>query len=405
MEHKRLKVPKLAYSTNRNIGYHVSYRHPVSGMPTKHRFGMIPKATASLEFSRWLTVYLEQRSSQPSVSVDRGQAEVEHRPAPTRLPQGDSLAAVASGLLTYEKARVRDRSVARAKGTIDPTVYGDREKHLKDFLHHLNLRHGQGVVGVMTLASLSMPDVESYNRKLADEGYSASQVQKRMQIVKRLIDRAGRPEHGLQVLSWNWDSRDTAYGKPAAERTMPTLPQFKAILKACALRELTMVWMAVGLGFGQRDIAATRVGHIDHEGYDMRRGKTGIERYGETPPKVWSLISQYLATASLNDGDLMFRTRLGDPVADAKNDSIQQWWNKLRSALNMDGTLGGFYLLRHLGATEYGSRPGCSIGSMKRWLGHSASSSIADVYMKPVPPENKALIEWVRDQLRSSGAG
>ena len=63
--------------------------------------------------------------------------------------------------------------------------------------------------------------------------------------------------------------------------------------------------------------------------------------------------------------------------------------------------MGGFYSLRHLGATEYGSRAGCSIGEMKRWLGHSASSQVADVYMKPVSPEDRQLIEWVRKCLKS----
>ena len=56
-------------------------------------------------------------------------------------------------------------------------------------------------------------------------------------------------------------------------------------------------------------------------------------------------------------------------------------------------------VVRHLGATEFGSRKGCSIIAMKQWLGHSASSSMADRYMKPVPPEHRKLIEWVRETL------
>lgn len=400
MEHKRLKVPQLAYSTNRNIGYHVSYRHPVSGMPTKKKFGMIAQSAAALEYAQWLAVYLEQRTRK-GVPSDGGGECLVVVPSPNLVAQGNSLAAVASGLLAYEQARVRDRSGARAQGTIDPTVYADREKHLKDFLFHLNTRHGQGAVGSMTLESLTMADVETYNKALSDQDYSASQVQKRMQIVKRLIDRAGRPEHGLQVLRWNWDSRDTAHGRPPAERMMPTLEQFKSILAACQLKEQTMIWIAVGLGFGQRDIGALRVSHIDKQSYDMRRGKTGIERYGDTPPKVWAMVTQYLKANPVSGDGVMFRTKRGDPIADGTNDAVQQWWTKLRASLELEEKIGGFYMLRHLGATEYGNRPGCSIGSMKRWLGHSASSSIADVYMKPVPPENKALIGWVRKELSS----
>jgi hypothetical protein len=50
--------------------------------------------------------------------------------------------------------------------------------------------------------------------------------------------------------------------------------------------------------------------------------------------------------------------------------------------------------------TEYGSRVGCSIGAMKRWLGHSAGSAMADVHMKPVSPENRTITEWIRTALR-----
>jgi hypothetical protein len=36
---------------------------------------------------------------------------------------------------------------------------------------------------------------------------------------------------------------------------------------------------------------------------------------------------------------------------------------------------------------------------MKQWLGHSAGSQMADRHMKPVAPEHRRLIEWVRGQL------
>lgn len=62
-------------------------------------------------------------------------------------------------------------------------------------------------------------------------------------------------------------------------------------------------------------------------------------------------------------------------------------------------SLSGFYSLRHLGATEFGSRPVCSISEMKRWLGHGASSQMADVYMKPVSPEIREVIKFVRETL------
>ena len=55
----------------------------------------------------------------------------------------------------------------------------------------------------MKLADLTMGDVEGFSRHIAELDYSASQINKRMQIVKALIDRSGRPEYGQQNLGWN----------------------------------------------------------------------------------------------------------------------------------------------------------------------------------------------------------
>lgn len=148
-----------------------------------------------------------------------------------------------------------------------------------------------------------------------------------------------------------------------------------------------------------------RVGQIDREGYDLRRGKTGIERFGETPPMVWNAIEAYLRDQPRDAGMLLFTTRTGYPLVHGRSDSVVQWWGNLRTEIGESkDTLGGFYTLRHLGATEFGSRDGTSIIAMKRWLGHAASSSMADVYMKPVSPEQRALITWVRQSLTTGQA-
>lgn len=39
--------------------------------------------------------------------------------------------------------------------------------------------------------------------------------------------------------------------------------------------------------------------------------------------------------------------------------------------------------------------------SRLRWLGHSASSDMADVFMRPVRPENREVVEWVRTRLHT----
>jgi hypothetical protein len=144
----------------------------------------------------------------------------------------------------------------------------------------------------MQLVDLAMEDVEAYNRMLVAAEYSASLVSKRLQFVHSIVKRAGRPEHDSQILGWNWDSRDVLHGKRADKRKLPSLSQLKSILRTCSAREKAMVWLAIGCGFGQRDLAAIKVGQLDRKRYDLRRGKTGIDRYGETPPMVWNAVNK-----------------------------------------------------------------------------------------------------------------
>jgi len=77
----------------------------------------------------------------------------------------------------------------------------------------------------------------------------------RMQVVKAIIDQADRREHAGQVLPWNRETRgvsrhgdrgsDIAYESPT-----------RSCLRRVPVRERATVWMAVGFGSGQRDLAA-----------------------------------------------------------------------------------------------------------------------------------------------------
>lgn len=402
-KHANRRIPKLRFTKLRDIGWHVSYRDATSGMPRKHRFGMVAEAEARRLYQRWLVAHLGGEALPPIRPVAAAPDNGLENEGVNRTVVPGSILHVATGLLNFERSRARLDGQARARGTIAGDVYRDRTKHVRDFLKFLNGRHEPGIVSRMRISELDMQDVEAFNRHLVDAGYSASQVAKRLQVVKAIIDRAGRPEHGSQMLRWNWDSRDVVHGKPPTKRDLPTLEQLDAVLKASDLRERAMVWMGIGLGFGQLDLGSVRVGQIDGEGYDLRRGKTAIERFGKTPPLVWAYIQAYLKENPRADGELMFVTRRGLSLVHERGDSVQQWWHKLRKSLNESkDTLGGFYILRHLGATVFGSNPGCSIAEMRRWLGHAASSRVADVYMRPVPPENRKVVEWVRKRLSST---
>lgn len=390
------RIPRLCHTTTRGLGWHVNYRDAETGVAKKHRFAVETEAEAKVAYTQWLARHL--------AGEDAHGAEPKPRSARLSLAGSaiapGSLVEVASGLIRLMEASVREEGSLRARGTVARPVFVDRQKHIKDFLTFINKRHGKGTAARMRVEDLPMTDVEFFNRHLVDKGYSASQVGKRMQMVKRIIDRAGRPEHGQQRLAWNWDSRDIVHGKPSKRRVLPTVKQLEKLLAATDDRGRAMIWLGIGLGFGAADLSVLRVGQIDTEAYDLRRGKTGIERFGTTPPLVWRVVSEHIEQHGRKEGELVFVTRDGLSLVHARSNAVTQWWSKLRTRIGeKPDTLSGFYVLRHLGATEFGSRPGTSIAEMKRWLGHSAASEMADVYMRPLPPENKAVVEWVRKKL------
>lgn len=400
--HKTRRIPKLKFQKLRDIGWHVSYRDRTTGVPRRHRFGIAERereAEARVLYHAWVLEHLGGQN--PKAFPTKLTPPLKQKLNPDVLT--GSLLEIASGLIDSERLRAREGDGPKRRGTIDRRVFHDRQQQIRSFLAFMNERRGQGAVARLRIADLTLDDVENYNRAIVDKGYSASQVTKRLQLVKAIIDRAGRPEHGGQVLGWNWDSRDVSHGAPTKERPFPTVSQLRRLISAADLRGRTMIWLGLGLGFGARDIAAIRVGQIAAESYDLRRSKTGVERFGVTPPIVWAYVSKYQVTEASRDGQRLFTTRNGMPLVHGTTNAVTLWWEKLRSRVARKGEdLPSFYTLRHVGATEFGSRPGASIGDVKRWLGHAASSHVADLYMRPVRPEHAKLVQWLRKRLLST---
>lgn len=399
-KHVNKRTPRLRFTTLRDIGWHVSFRDRATGLPTRHRFGIREKereAEARVLYHAWVFEHFGGNGEHKLPTTAEPQRKRRKRNFPVL---SRSLLEIANGFLKSEKLRTRSAHEPRRRGTITEPVYRDRHKHVRDFLEFLNLQHGSGAVGKMRLADLKMEDIEAYNRVLVKRKFSDSQVVKRLQLIRAIIDRAGRPEHGKQMLTWNWDSRDVAHGTPPSERTLPTRKQLLRMLRGADLRGRTMIWLGIGLGFGARDLSAIRVGQIAKDAYDLRRGKTGVERFGVTPPRVWRYVSLYQKREKRPAGQLLFVTRNGVPLVQSTSNAVTQWWDKLRKRVGeTKKTLPGFYTLRHLGATEFGSRPGASISDVRRWLGHATGSDVADLYMRPVRPEYREVIDWVRARL------
>ena len=402
--HRKQRVPKLSFTSNRGIGWHVSYRSSETGMPKKHRFGLkqrSDKAEAERLYSIWLSDYLNGKT--PKTVLSRAEPVHSAQAISTDQVRPGCLLEVANSLLNYEQSRMRDADSPRERGKIHPDVYRYRCYYTRKFLQHINATCGHGSVAQLRVDDLTMQQVEQYNRELVEHGLSSSAIKHAMQSVRHLILRAGRPEHGQQLIRWNWDSRDQFHGRAKRQRKLPTLDQLQRLLQAADPRGRTLIWTAIGLGFGASDLSALRVGQIDAQSYDLRRGKTGNDRYGDTPPLVWAYLNHHIAETGRSQGELVFRSLSGLPLASGRVNRLQNWWIDLRDQIDESKhTMSGFYVLRHLGATEFGSRPSCSISEMRRWLGHATSSAVADVYMRPIAPEYRQLIEWVRERLAST---
>lgn len=163
---------------------------PKTGAPRRHRFGIVERdreERARALYHAWVAKHLGVDSSHPTKD-ERPRTPKSNGP----VPLSGSLLEVGSSLIDSERARIRSAEGLRRCGTLDPRVFSDRKKQIHDFLAFLNVRHGDGAVARLRLSDLTMNDIEAYNRHIADNGYSASQVTKRMQVVRAIIDRAGR---------------------------------------------------------------------------------------------------------------------------------------------------------------------------------------------------------------------
>jgi len=74
---KRKRVPKLSFTETERIGWHVSFRDPITGLPTRHRFGIREKnrePEARVAYRRWLVDYLENGPARPQPKRTRKDA-------------------------------------------------------------------------------------------------------------------------------------------------------------------------------------------------------------------------------------------------------------------------------------------------------------------------------------------
>ena len=71
----RQRIPKLRFTSNRGIGWHVSYRNRTTGIPSRHRFGVVERdrePAARLLYHAWVLEYLGGPVSQLSAQSRNG---------------------------------------------------------------------------------------------------------------------------------------------------------------------------------------------------------------------------------------------------------------------------------------------------------------------------------------------
>jgi hypothetical protein len=169
--HSKRRVPKLAFTKTRGIGWHVNYRDPQNGMPRKLRFGMVDRSKAAELYGDWLGKHLKGAPHQNKREMAATPKPEEVAVASERVVPG-SLLHVASNYLFFEEKRTRKAGEPRRSGTISPDVLAAKRYDVKDFMRFINRRHGAGTAGTLAVIDLKMQDVEAYNGEVVKSGAS-----------------------------------------------------------------------------------------------------------------------------------------------------------------------------------------------------------------------------------------
>lgn len=256
------------------------------------------------------------------------------------------------------------------------------------------------------------------------ERASNSHINKNRCVFWDLV-RFARQEPYCQKLSfWKEDVHRFGGTENSAERQLPSIEQIQLLSRYAMPRERLWIWMAIGLGFGQKDLSYCRWSNFDAKSYDLRGSNNNKERYGEMPPLVWAMMQEHLGEHSRKPDERMFLTANGLPLVREvpkteqemrvgtltrppstnrvkRIDAVGNAFNHLKRVSGSDYG-GSFCSLRHLGATAFADRHK-SILRVHTFLGHGKSDQ-ADRYMKPLPADMQKTVNWVNEVLQSSDA-
>jgi hypothetical protein len=187
--HPTRRIPKLAFTKTRGIGWHANYRDSQSGMPRKYRFGMVDREKASALYNAWLVEHLKGAPHQSRSEADGKPAEAKEQAGSAAKVMPGSLLYVSSNYLYFEEKRTRKPGEPRRSGTISPSVLAEHKFDVRDFLKFINKRYGPGSASTLSVLDLKMPDVEAYNAELVEAGFEHQIAGTREYVDQRLHQR------------------------------------------------------------------------------------------------------------------------------------------------------------------------------------------------------------------------
>ncbi len=136
---RKKRVPKLAHTEDRGIGWHVSYRDPATGLPRKHRFGRVPEDRARILYHQWVSQHLDGKPLEAAKPGPKLQPLTPPSHA-TALVVNDmtvgSLLHIATDLLNFDESRTRKDGSARTRGTIHSRVRLNGKEGIAADRHH-----------------------------------------------------------------------------------------------------------------------------------------------------------------------------------------------------------------------------------------------------------------------------
>ena len=148
---RKARIPKLKFTEVQGIGWHVSYRDPVTKTPGRYRFGIRERAReeeALAAYHRWLGEHLNGETPEPRPAPKPLSPTASE---PASIPAGTqttcipgSVVDIASGLISSLEARVRAPEERRRQGTIARRGFIDRrttDLHRGQFAGSLELYH------------------------------------------------------------------------------------------------------------------------------------------------------------------------------------------------------------------------------------------------------------------------